>query len=111
VASELVSYPQTSAEHRVKVPNFSFACASVRQLHPSGQTGAVSCCFMQYFGTWITAASVAVLCSYPQTSLEHRVHVPPFALAVSSLMQLQPSGQTGVVVPCFTQYSGVWYWS
>jgi hypothetical protein len=55
---------------------------------------------MQYFGTFTTAASVAVLCSYPQTSAEQRDQVPPRALAVASLIQLQPTGQegTGVVV-------------
>jgi len=63
---------------------------------------------MQYFGTWTTAARVAVLCSYPQISAEHRDQLPPFAFAVASLMQLQPSGQAGVVDPCFTQYFGTW---
>jgi hypothetical protein len=63
---------------------------------------------MQYFGTWTTAASVAVLCSYPQISPEHRAHVPPRAFAVASLMQLHPSGQAGVVVPGFIQYFGDW---
>jgi hypothetical protein len=46
------SYPQTSAEHRVKVPYRSFAIPSVRQLHPSGQTGVVDPGFMQYFAVW-----------------------------------------------------------
>jgi hypothetical protein len=66
---------------------------------------------MQYFGTWITAARVAVLCSYPQISAEHRDQLPPCACAVASLIQLQPAGQVCagvgvvVIVPCRKQYA------
>jgi hypothetical protein len=63
---------------------------------------------MQYFGSLITAARVAVRCSYPQMSAEHRDQLPPFAFAVASLMQLQPSGHIGVVDACFIQYFDVW---
>jgi hypothetical protein len=41
LAAGTTSFPQTSSEHRVNVPYRSFAVASLRQLHPSGQAGVV----------------------------------------------------------------------
>jgi hypothetical protein len=37
------------------------------------------------------------------------VKVPYRCFASASVMQTHPSGQEGVVDPCFTQYLGTWY--